>query len=165
MNFTRRPFASRSPPQIFSNSSIGIFFVHAITEFFTITLFIFLIVKLRIIYPASQKRLVLIGLRPRPLSLEIARISFGSLLAYSRFWTMQRYGAFPSCTRLSRRFASRCCDAGFRLRQIRSKPQFSVANMDYRDNLILQHECTDSPCIFLCVVLVRLGMLRAFGDP
>ena len=41
MNFTRRPFASRSPPQTFSNSSIEIFFVDAITEFFTITLFIF----------------------------------------------------------------------------------------------------------------------------
>ena len=32
----------------------------------------------------SQNLFCLIGLRPNPLSLEIARISFGSLLAYSR---------------------------------------------------------------------------------
>jgi len=42
----------------------------------------------------AQMPFVLIGLRPNPLSLEIARISFGSLLAYSRFWRCKGRGIF-----------------------------------------------------------------------
>ena len=43
----------------------------------------------------AQMPFVLIGLRPNPLSLEIARISFGSLLAYSRFWRCKGTAILP----------------------------------------------------------------------
>ena len=83
MNFTRRPCESRSPPQTFSNSSIEIFFVDAITEFFTITLFIF----------------------------KLLNFLFLSCLpeASCSDWTMQRYGVFSDWPRFWRLFAFSYC--------------------------------------------------------
>ena len=46
----------------------------------------------------------LIGLRPNPLSLEIARISFGSLLAYSRFWRCKGTATFAWFQKFRRNF-------------------------------------------------------------
>lgn len=103
MNFTRRPFASRSPPQIFSNSSIEIFFVDAITEFFTITLFIF----------------------------KLLNFLFLSCLpeASCSDWTMQRYGVFSDWPRFWRLFAFSYCDRCAILRHIGCKPHYHVASI------------------------------------
>lgn len=92
MNFTRRPCESRSPPQIFSNSSIGIFFVHAITEFFAINLFFF----------------------------KLLNFLFLSCLpeASCSDWTMQRYGEFRFVPNIWANFGGSCCDGTALARQV-----------------------------------------------
>ena len=57
---------------------MSIFFALIIFVFITL---IFLIVKLTVSYLVAQRLFVLIELRSKPLSLEIARITVGSLLA------------------------------------------------------------------------------------
>ena len=103
MNFTRRPCESRSPPQTLSNSSIEIFFVDAITEFFTITLFIF----------------------------KLLNFLFLSCLpeASCSDWTMQRYGVFSDWPRFWRLFAFSYCDRCAILRHIGCKPHYHVASI------------------------------------
>ena len=130
MNFTRRPFASRSPPQIFSNSSIEIFFVDAITEFFTITLFIFKLLNFLFLSCLPEAHCS----DWAPPETAFARNSSNFIRLFTRLFavlTMQRYGVFSDWPRFWRLFAFSYCDRRAILRQIGCKPHYHVASRSH----------------------------------